>query len=204
MTALNRTRRWKKIGGRKKNLVCLLLVAVVVFVVYEVVMVRLIESQRKVRDEIAVKSKMLARYEEFIKAGKDIEEELNQGVQQVEAIQVRLLPGETPQISAANLQEILKKLSEKNGLQIRSFRIGEPKEMNFYLRVPVVIDINPTKSMASLTYFLYDIENHEKFLLISDLNLTTPNMRNPAEIQGSLTVTGVVRNNHPKGKAKEG
>ena len=204
MKPISRKRPWGKLKGRKKNLFLFLLAGVLVVVIYEFGVVALLESQRRVRDELGLKSKMLGRYDEFAKTEKDIEEELGQVEKQVEAIQAKLLPGETPQIMAASLQEMLKKLSEKNGIQIRSFRIGEPKELNFFLRVPVIIEINPTKSMSSLTYFLYDIENAEKFLVISDLNLTAPNMRNPTEVQGNLTVTGFARNNQPKGKAKEG
>ena len=204
MKPIYRKSPWGKLKGRKKNLLLFLLAGVLVVVIYELGVVALLESQKRVRDELGLKSKMLGRYDEFVKTEKDIEEELGQVEKQVEAIQAKLLPGETPQIMAANLQEMLKKLSEKNGIQIRSFRIGEPKELNFYLRVPVIIEINPTKSMSSLTYFLYDIENADKFLVISDLNLTAPNMRNPTEVQGNLTVTGFARNTQPKGKAKEG
>jgi len=32
------------------------------------------------------------------------------------------------------------------------------KETTYYVRIPVIIEINPTKSVASLTYFVYDIE----------------------------------------------
>ncbi|MBP1708558.1 MAG: Type secretion system protein subtype b [Deltaproteobacteria bacterium] len=204
MKPIYRKSSWGKLKGRKKNLLLFLMAAVLVVVIYEFGVVALVESQRKVRDELALKGKMLGRYDEFVKMEKDIEQELGQVEGQVEAIQAKLLPGETPQIMAASLQEMLKKTSEKNGIQIRSFRIGEPKELNFFLRVPVIIEINPTKSMSSLTYFLYDIENGEKLLVISDLNLTAPNMRNPTEVQGNLTVTGFARNNQPKGKAKEG
>jgi len=204
MKPIYRKSSWGKLKGRKKNLLLFLMAAVLVVVIYEFGVVALVESERKVRDELALKGKMLGRYDEFVKMEKDIEQELGQVEGQVEAIQAKLLPGETPQIMAASLQEMLKKTSEKNGIQIRSFRIGEPKELNFFLRVPVIIEINPTKSMSSLTYFLYDIENGEKLLVISDLNLTAPNMRNPTEVQGNLTVTGFARNNQPKGKAKEG
>jgi len=204
MKPIYRKSPWGKLKGRKKNLLLFLLAGVLVVVIYEFGVVALLESQRRVRDELGLKTKMLGRYDEFVKTEKDIEEELGQVEKQVEAIQAKLLPGETPQIMAASLQEMLKKLSERNGIQIRSFRIGEPKELNFFLRVPVIIEINPTKSMSSLTYFLYDIENAERLLVISDLNLTAPNMRNPTEVQGNLTVTGFARNNQPKGKAKEG
>jgi len=182
----------------------LLVLAVVLILAYQLALVPLVESQRNVRQELALKKKLLNRYEDYIKSGRDMDEELNQRVQQVEAIQAKLLPGETPQINAANLQEILRKLSEKNGIQIRSFRIGEPKEMNFYLRIPVTIEVMPTKSMAALSYFLYDIESDEKLLVISDLDVTAPNMRNPTEVQGSVTVVGFTKNTHPKGKGKEG
>jgi Tfp pilus assembly protein PilO len=204
MKPIYRKSPWGKLKGRKKNLLLFLLAGVLVVVIYEFGVVALLESQRRVRDELGLKTKMLGRYDEFVKTEKDIEEELGQVEKQVEAIQAKLLPGETPQIMAASLQEMLKTLSEKNGIQIRSFRIGEPKELNYFMRVPVIIEINPTKSMSSLTYFLYDIENAEKLLVISDLNLTAPNMRNPTEVQGNLTVTGFARNNQPKGKAKEG
>jgi Tfp pilus assembly protein PilO len=204
MKPIYRKSPWGKLKGRNKTLLLFLLAGVLVVVIYEFGVVALLESQRRVRDDLGLKSKMLGRYDEFVKTEKDIEEELGQVEKQVEAIQAKLLPGETPQIMAASLQEMLKTLSEKNGIQIRSFRIGEPKELNYFMRVPVIIEINPTKSMSSLTYFLYDIENAERLLVISDLNLTAPNMRNPTEVQGNLTVTGFARNNQPKGKAKEG
>jgi Tfp pilus assembly protein PilO len=204
MRPIYRKSPWGKLNGRRKNLFLFLLAGVLVVVIYEFGVVALLESQRKVRDELGLKSKMLGRYDEFVKTEKDIAEELGQVEKQVEAIQGKLLPGETPQIMAASLQEMLKKLSERNGIQIRSFRIGEPKELNFFLRVPVIIEINPMNSMSSLTYFLYDIENADKLLVISDLNLTAPNMRNPTQVQGNLTVIGFARNTQPKGKAKEG
>lgn len=196
---------WKQLRSRRKNLLGLILLGIVLILGFQFALAPFLESQRKVNEEIVLKKKMLVRYQEFIKSGKEVEESLNRVTQQVEAIQSKLLPGETPQIIAANLQEILKKLSEKNGIQIRSFRIGEPKETTYYLKIPVVIDINPTKSIASLTYFIYDIENYEKLLLISDLDITAPNMRSPTEVQGSLTVTGLTKNTRPpKGKGKEG
>ena len=195
---------WKKMRRERRTVLVLFVLAVVLILAYQLALVPLVESQRNVRQELALKKKLLNRYEDYIKSGKDMDEELNQRVQQVEAIQAKLLPGETPQINAANLQEILRKLSEKNGIQIRSFRIGEPKEMNFYLRIPVTIEVMPTKSMAALSYFLYDIESDEKLLVISDLDVTAPNMRNPTEVQGSVTVVGFTKNTHPKGKGKEG
>lgn len=195
---------WKPMRGRRRSLLFLVLSGGVLFGIFQFAILPVVESQRKVQEELVLKKKMLGRYDEYIKAGKDIEEELNQRAEQVAMIESKLLAGETPQINAANLQEILRRLSEKHGIQIRSFRMSEAKEMSFYVRIPVVIEMSPMRSMASLTSFLYDLEHYEKFLLISDLDLSAPNMRNPMEVQGNLTVVGFSKNLSPKGKAKEG
>ena len=195
---------WKPMRGRRRSLLFLVLSGGVLFGIFQFVILPVVESQRKVQEELVLKKKMLGRYDEYIKAGKDIEEELNQRAEQVAMIESKLLAGETPQINAANLQEILRRLSEKHGIQIRSFRMTEAKEMSFYVRIPVVIEMSPMRSMASLTSFLYDLEHYEKFLLISDLDLSAPNMRNPMEVQGSLTVVGFSKNLSSKEKTKEG
>lgn len=183
-----------------------MLIVIALILVYRFAYIPIEASEKQMREELAAKKRALNKYQEYVKSGKGIEEELNQTAQRLEAVQAKLLPGETPQIIAANLQEVLKKLSERNGIQIKSFRVGEPKEMAFYVRIPVTIEINPTKSAASLTYFLYDVESYEKLLLISDIDITAPNMRTPNEVQGNLTVTGFARNTNPspKGKGKEG
>ncbi len=196
---------WKQLRSRRKNVLTLVLMGIAAILAFQFGFVPILESQKRVEEEIDLKRKTLIRYQDYIKSGKEVEDGLGHVVQQVEAIRSKLLPGETVQINAANLQEILKKLAEKNGIQIRSFRIVEPKEMTYYVKVPVIIDINPTRSMASLAYFIYDIENYEKLLLISDLDVTAPNMRSPTEVQGSLTVMGFSKNlRPPKGKGKEG
>ena len=115
-------------------------------------------------------------------------------------IQQKLLSGETPQLGAANLQEIVKRLSEKNGIGVRSFRILEPKEINVYLKISIHIDFNPVNSMLSLSQFIYDIEHHEKELMISEMDLLVMNPRIPNNIQGSLIITGVMKKAKPKKK----
>jgi Tfp pilus assembly protein PilO len=197
---------WPKLRGGRRGVFTLLLIGIALILAYRFAYMPIEASEKQVREELAAKKRALSKYQEYVKSGKGIEEELNQTAQRLEAVHAKLLPGETPQIIAANLQEVLKKLSERNGIQIKSFRVGEPKEMAFYVRIPVTIEINPTKSAASLAYFLYDVENYEKLLLISDIDITAPNMRTPNEVQGNLTVTGFARNTNPspKGKGKEG
>jgi hypothetical protein len=146
----------------------------------------------------------LSRYERSLQQRKSIEEGLQQTTKQYETVQQRLLAGETPELGAATLQEIVKRLSEKNGIAIRSFRILDPKDFNSYRRISLLIDFNPSSSMLSLGQFLYDIEHYEKELMISEMELMVFNVRTPTNVQGSLVISGLMKNTKPKEKGRAG
>jgi len=164
----------------------------------------LVEATRKTEEELVLKKKVLQKYENFLRNRKVVEEELGQTLKQYEENQQRLLPGETPQLGAANLQEIVKRLSEKNGIGIRSFRIMEPKEIDSYRKISLQIDFTPTNSMLSLGQFIHDIEHHEKGLMISEMDLLVVNIRMPNNIQGHVVISGLMKGTKTKEKGKGG
>jgi len=178
--------------------------AAMVILIYFLGLLPLVEAKKKAEEEIVLKRRVLLKYEEYLKNRKTVEEELDRTLKMHETIQLRLLPGETPQLGAANLQEIVKRISEKNSIAIRSFRILEPKEMNIYRKISLQIDFNPMNSMLSLGQFIYDIENYEKDLMISEMDLLVLNLRMPNSIQGSLVISGLMKGMKTKEKGREG
>ncbi len=194
----------KKVKFSQKRILFLLAGIVAVILVISFGILPLIEAKKKVEEEITLKKRALLKYEEFLRNRKAIEEELAWTSKEYEGIQQKLLSGENPQLGAANLQEIVKRLSEKNGIGIRSVRILEPKEMNVYLKVSLHVDFNPISSMTGLGQFIYDIEHHEKELMISELDLLVFNPRMPTNVQGSMTISGLMKKNKVKGKERQG
>lgn len=162
----------------------------------------MVEATRRMKEEIALKRKVLLKYSEFLQKRKTVEEELGRVQKRYEEVQQRFLPGETPQLSAANLQEVLKKLLEKNGMTIRSFRILEPKDISMYRRISIHIDFNPVNNLLSLVQFIHDIEHHDKELMISEMDLLVLNPRMPNSIQGSFVISGLVKMNQIKEKER--
>lgn len=162
----------------------------------------LVEATKRTEEEILLKRGLLHRYEAYLQNRKVVEEELAQTIKLYETVQQKLLTGETPQLGAANLQEIVKRLSEKNGIGIRSFRMLEPKEINSYRKIFIQIDFSPTNSMLSLAQFINDIEHYEKDLMISEMDLLVPNMRMPSNIQGNLVISGLMKGTKSKEKGR--
>jgi len=184
---------WATLGVPQKRLFWGLIGIVTCVLIYAFGVLPIVDAKKKTEEEITLKRRVLSRYEEYLSNRKAVEEELQAVLKQHEEAQKRLLLGETPQLGAANLQEIVKRLSEKNGIAIRSFRILEPKEINSYRRVSIQIEFNPTNSMLSLGQFIHDIEHHEKGLMISEMDLLVLNIRMPNQVQGSLVISGLMK-----------
>jgi hypothetical protein len=165
----------------------------VLILIYTYGIVPLVEGKKKADEEIVLKQRILQKYAEVIQNRKKGEAALERSLKQIEEIEKRLLPGETPQLGGAGLQDIVKRLSEKNGIALRSFRILEPKEVGVYRRISLQIEFNPISSMLSLGQFIYDVEHQEKKLMISEMDLLVFNPRMPNNIQGNLVVSGLMK-----------
>ncbi|MBI5968780.1 MAG: hypothetical protein HY882_13125 [Deltaproteobacteria bacterium] len=161
------------------------------------------EAKKKADEEMALKQRVIWKYAEIIQNRKAVEEALDRTRKQSEGIQKRLLPGETPQLGAANLQDMVKRLSEKNGISLRSFRILEPKEIGVYRKISLQIELAPTNSLMSLGQFVHDLEHQEKELMISEMDLLIFNPRMPNTIQGNMVISGLMKASKPKEKGRE-
>jgi hypothetical protein len=188
--------------GHKKLLGALIAVAVGI-VLYFYAIVPLAEAKKKAETEIVLNQKLLSKYAEILQTRKTAEESLERALRQNEEIKKKLLPGETPQLGGAHLQDVVKKLSDRYGLSLRSFRILEPKDLGMYQRISLQIDFNPMGSMANLTQFMYDLENQDKEIFISDMDLLIFNPRMPNTIQGNMVISGLMKGEKAKEKGKE-
>ncbi len=194
----------KKIRFSQKKALWGLIGITIAVLIYFLGVLPLVEAAKKTEDEILLKRKVILKYDEYLQNRKAIEEDLSRTMKQYEAIQQRLLPGDTPQLGAASLQEIVKRLSDKNKIVIRSFKILEPKEIFPYRKVSMQIDFNPTNSMLGLGQFIYDIEYNEKELMISEMDFLVFNIRAPLNIQGTMVISGLMKGAKTKEKGKEG
>jgi hypothetical protein len=194
----------KKVRFSQRKILFLLIGIVAAVLAISFGVLPLIEAEKKAEEEIVLKKRALLRYEHFLQNRKAIEEDLARTSREYEGIQLKLLSGETPQLGAANLQEIVKRVSEKNGVGIRSVRILEPKEMTVYLKISLHLDFTPISSMLSLGQFMYEIEHHEKELMISEMDFLVFNPRMPSNVQGSLVITGLMKKTKAKEKGRPG
>lgn len=111
----------------------------------------------------------------------------------------QFLAGANPAVASADLQEILKKLTKDQGVQMISAKVLPTREAGPYLEVPVQVQL--TATIDQLLTLLYHLEHHKKLLFIPDLDINAPRWTkgNTKEIplQLNIVISGVIKKGVP-------
>ena len=176
---------------RERYFVIAAFITAITFFMVRFVIDPFIERQKSVREEIPVLMKQLEKYRQFVARKSQAEKNLKQVQALSKRYQMKMLSGETSPLAAANLQDILKTLSAKNLINIKSEKVLDTKPLDYFLQIPVQIEF--TSTITNLTNFLYDIETYKKLLIIKDLNIRVTSRRNPRDVRATLVVTGIMK-----------
>ena len=115
--------------------------------------VKLAKNRQKVLEKKAVKGELLNLQTAFKRA------------------EAALLTGKTQSLAAAELQEMVSRITKAAGGQIMTVRILQPdrSDKDMYLAIPLEVTINST--MRQLTELLYELDRSAKLLRITKLGI---------------------------------
>jgi type II secretory pathway component PulM len=181
---------------REKSLVLAALFTAVTVLTVKFIVNPIFETQEQIREEIPVKLKQLEKYHQFIAEKSRFEENLKSVKALSSRSMAKLLAGDTAPLAAANLQDILKTLSAKNQIAIKSEKVLNPIPNGSFEQIPVQIEF--MSSITNLTNFLYDMEAYDKLLVPTDLDIRVINRRNPQDISVVIVVAGLMQANKEK------
>jgi len=167
-----------------------LVTAIIVFTI-KFVIDPFLTTQAQIREEIPVKIKQLEKYRQFAAGKSQVQDNLKNVTALASEGMYKLLSGDTPPLAAANLQDILKTLSAKNQIAIKSEKVLNPISAVFFEQIPVQVEF--MGSITNLTNFLYDIETYEKLLILTDLDIRVINRRNPQDVAVAIVVAGLMK-----------
>jgi hypothetical protein len=160
-------------------------------------------STQMVSEGLVLKQQKLVKYRQKLLEKKVVERELSALQNRVKQAEATLLTGKTVSLAAAEIQEIITRIANDAGGQIKTVRILQPdrsgKEM--YLAIPVEVTINST--MRELTQLLYKLDSSAKLLRIAKLGISSRGGRpirgrrgspvTPVNLVTTLTVEGFVK-----------
>lgn len=175
-------------------------VVVALLLLWVLVISPLLSLEETWSQELRQKQLLLAKYQALQKDKAQVARAVQQAKQVVEQAEVALLSGGSPAVASADLQEIIKNLTKGLGIQVTSTKVLPPQESGPYIQIPVELQV--ALSTDQLVNFLYGLENHQKLLLVSQLEVNAPRRRptvqgaprtEPAPLRAVMVVEGIIK-----------
>jgi len=179
-----------KLTVREKRIIGIMVcIAVAVLIYYGIAL--LLPAGEKFAREVESKKIILRKERETLDREAIYRARLDQFSKLLDIDKTRLLPGDNPNVAAAELQNILKEFADQCGVEITQKSILEKENIQDLL-TKVSVRISITCSMEQLVQFLTAIENYGKFLRVDEFTITSFKIQKRNEIRPVLIVAGFI------------
>jgi Tfp pilus assembly protein PilO len=157
---------------KQKRSIAALVVVVLALVVADLVWVAPIVDQKDaLESKIKQQQEILSKYEQKLKQGKSIQEDLARQEGEVKDMQKKLFQGTDPYQLAASLGDLLSSKGSADGrkLEIKTYQVLASKEYGLYQEVH--LRFNLMTSIDGLHYFLSRVRNSQFAILVQEINI---------------------------------
>lgn len=178
----------------KRNRILIIAVPFIIIllgaVIYEYGYLRVQSELSNLKDTVASRSQILAKYRAMIADKPRLEQTLAAVKEIRKAENSRLIEGQTLSVAAAGLQSVIKEMITSRGGSIASERVERAETTGKFRIVSVIFDaiVPDTKALAEA---LYAIETQTSYLVIRELDVRIRNFNNPRDLTVRLKVSGL-------------
>lgn len=191
MTKRREKEKKQKVKKNKILIIGLPFMAILLgLLIYQYGYLRIQSSIASIKDEQAIKTKTLEKYIALIAGKPELEKKLVSLKETRKADDSKLIIGQTPSLSAAQLQEIVKGIITGRGGTISSERVGKPEDLGKFKVITVSIDAVIPDPRA-LSDILYSIETRTPYLVVKELDARIRNYQAPKELIVKLDISAI-------------
>jgi Tfp pilus assembly protein PilO len=180
-----------KITPRDKKFLIAGAVAVCIFIVIKFIIFPFLDMLDSQKEDLVFKEQAVEKYTRIISRQAELQKKLKLLKRDDLSISNSLLKGETPSLSAADIQKSIDRIATSSTIEIQSVKIMDSGKQGDFLTVP--IQVRFTSDLKRMKNFIYSIETSQKLLTIPSLKISVRNRRDPKEIIVTMVVSGYMK-----------
>lgn len=160
---------WQRFSKREKGYLTLTLIVLFLVLGRYFLVSPLLERRVWVKSQIEIQSHILERDHRYITQKEEIEvvlEKARGGLKELESL---LLSGDTPSVSASDLQDLVGAITAKEGAKVITMRVLNPETMGSYTKIP--IQMEATGDIQQIVNLITGIQSAKNLLIVNELNM---------------------------------
>jgi len=162
--------RWARFSARERRLIGIASAILGVFLVHLLVISPFLTYRQNLQDEIAGHREKIENGKAYLARTADITRQRDQLQKLYQQVHSQLVPGDTPTLAAANLQNTLHSLAGEKGVEIQSTQVMRDDTVGEFRRIAVRITV--TGDLRQVADFLAGVEHGPTRVLIPFLEIS--------------------------------
>lgn len=162
-------RLWQRFSKREKGFLTLTLIILLLVLGRYFLVSPLLERRVWVKSQIEIQSQILGRDLRYITQKEEIQAVLEKARGGLKELESLLLSGDTPSVSASELQDLVGAITAKEGAKVTTMRVLNPEAIGSYTKIP--IQMEATGDIGQIVNLIKGIQSATKLLIVNELNL---------------------------------
>jgi hypothetical protein len=163
------TQYWRRLSRRERGLVILSCIILLLFIGKYVVVTPLLERRAWVAEQLEIQPQRLTKNLRYLGQNEAILASLEAARGQIQAQEPKLLTGDTPSVSASDLQETVQAMAVREGTQIITTRVLNTEPAGSFSKIGIQLEIGG--QIQQLANLIRGIETAPKLLMIDEINV---------------------------------
>jgi len=160
---------WRKLSRRERALVILTVAILGVFVVKYALITPFVERRAWVKGQLESQPQLLAKNLRYLGQKEAMALGLESARTQIQSQEPKLLSGDTPSVSASDLQETVQALAAREGTQVITTRVLNPEAAGSFSKIGLQLEIGG--QIQQVVNLIKGIESSPKLLMIDEINV---------------------------------
>jgi general secretion pathway protein M len=160
---------WRRLSKRERGLVLLTLIIVVVFVAKYAAITPLLERRQWVKNQLESQPQLLQKNLRYVGQKEILIAALESARGQIKAQEPKLLSGDTPSVTASDLQETVQAMATREGTQVITTRVLNPEPAGSFSKIGIQLEIGG--QIQQIANLVRSIETAPKLLVIDEINV---------------------------------
>ncbi len=196
-------RFWQRLSQRERGLVGATGAILLLFFAKYLIVTPFLERRETVKNELESQPELLEKNLRYLGQKDALAASLEAARSGINAREPKLLTGDTPSVSASDLQDTVQGLATKEGTQVITTRVLNPEPVGSFSKISIQMEIGG--QIDQVANLIKDVEASPKFLVVDEINIRSlfrpiglpqpPGLpqAQPQNLRVSLTVAGYAR-----------
>ena len=160
---------WQRLSKRERSLALLTALILLVFVGKFAVVTPFLERRDWVKQQLESQPQLLAKNRRYLGQKEAMLAALEAARADVKAQEPKLLTGDTPSVSASDLQETVQALATREGTQVITTRVLNPEAAGSFSKIAIQMEIGG--QIQQVANLIKGLETSPKLLVIDEVNV---------------------------------